>query len=73
VVEAGFNDLVQGHYTSNMAAKAAVQSIVAFIVRYKTAFMWAGSRLAAEYVTYSLLAKFIYELEKRFKQAVKAV
>lgn len=72
VVEASFLDLVHGRYRSEMSAKAAVQSVMAFQVRWRVPFIWAGNRQAAELVTYSMLEKYLHEIEKRFEQASKS-
>lgn len=71
VVEASLADVSQGRYRSEMKAKAALQSIIAFQVRYRAPFIWAGNRTGAEYVTYSLLAKYLREIEERYKAAMK--
>jgi len=72
VVEASLNDVLHGRYKSEMKAHAAMQSLMAFTVRYGTSFIWAGTRAGAEYVTYSLLTKYLYELKKRFNLATQA-
>jgi DNA excision repair protein ERCC-4 len=71
VVEASLDDVRRGKYRSEMKPHAAMQSLCAFQVRYRVAFVWAGDRRGAEYVTYSLLAKYLREIEERYKQAVK--
>ncbi len=73
VVEAALADVSQGKYRSDMRPQAALQSLITFQVRYRVSFVWAGNREGAEYVTFSLLSKYLYELERRFKQqATKA-
>jgi DNA excision repair protein ERCC-4 len=72
VVEATLSDVFRGHYRSGMKAHAALQSIIAFQVRYRVPFVWAGNRNGAEYITYSLLSKYLREIGERFKQATKA-
>jgi DNA excision repair protein ERCC-4 len=71
VVEASLADVSQGRYRSDMKPQAALQSIITFQVRYRTPFIWAGSREGAEYYTYWLLQKFLYEVEQRYQQAMK--
>jgi len=66
VVEAGFGELAGKQYRSRMNPHAAAQSVIAFQVRYKTPFIWAGSRLNAEYFTYWTLAKFHKEIMRRY-------
>ncbi len=68
VVEASLDDISKGRYKSEMKPHAALQSVFAFQVRHKTNFIWAGSREGAEYVTYSLLEKFLAEITKRFEK-----
>lgn len=68
VIESSLEDVSKGRYHSEMKAHAALQSIFAFQVRYRAPFVWAGSRAAAEYVTYSLLEKYLTEIEKRFER-----
>lgn len=71
VVEATLADVSQGRYRSEMKAHSALQSIITFQVRYRVPFVWAGNRAGAEYVTYSLLSKYLREIEERHKQATK--
>lgn len=72
VVESSFADVSKGKYRSEMKPHAALQSIISFQVRYRTPFVWAGNRQGAEYVTFSMLQKFLREIEERFKQASTA-
>ena len=72
VVEASLSDVSQGSYRSEMKPHAALQSIITFQVRYRTPFVWAGNRAGAEYVTFSMLQKYLREIEERFRQASKA-
>ena len=65
VVEASLTDIGRGRYKSNMNPHAALQSMTTFFIRYSTPFLCCGSRPGAEYMTYSLLAKYVYELEKQ--------
>ena len=69
VIEAPFTDLIHGRYQNHMRRKGAVQSVMAFAVRYRTSFVSAGSRPLAEHETYSLSEKFIYEIRKRYQIA----
>ncbi|AEB08423.1 ERCC4 domain-containing protein [Desulfobacca acetoxidans] len=71
VVEAALEDVRRGDYRSAMKPHAALQSLCAFQVRYRVPFVWAGDRQGAEYMTFSLLAKYLREIEERYKQAVK--
>ncbi len=71
VVEASLDDVRNGLYRSEMKVHAALQSIIAFQVRYRVPFIWAGNRSGGEYVTYSLLEKYLTEIRKRFEAANK--
>ena len=72
VIEAGFSELTAKQYRSNLNPHAAAQSIIAFQVRHGVPFLWAGSRRAAEYLTYWSLAKYLREAAKRYESIVKA-
>jgi DNA excision repair protein ERCC-4 len=73
VVEAALADVSQGRYKSEMKPHAALQSIIAFQVRYRgVPFVWAGNRAGAEYYTYWLLSKYLREIGERYKLAVKS-
>lgn len=71
VVEAGMNDVWTHKYRSRMEPKAVLASLNAFFIRYKTPFLFAGTRKAAEWATHDLLSKHFREIEERFKQAMK--
>jgi DNA excision repair protein ERCC-4 len=43
VIEAPLSDVSQGKYHSDMRPQVALQSIIAFMVRYRVPFVWAGS------------------------------
>jgi len=59
VVEAASSDVSQGKYKCDMKPQAALQSIIAFQVRYGVPFVWTGNRAGAEYNTYWLLSEYI--------------
>lgn len=69
VVEASMEDVARHRYTSRMAPHSALQSILAFQVRYGVPFVWAGSRHGGEYVTYWMLQKYAREAEARQMEA----
>jgi len=68
VIESSLDDVKNGRYRSAMKPHAALQSIFAFSVRYRTAFIWAGDRAGAEYTVFSLLEKYQAEVVKRFER-----
>ena len=72
LVEGTLEDISRHRYRSQMNPTAALQSLFAFQVRYGTAFLFCGTRAGAEYACYSLLAKFLREIEQRFTLATRA-
>lgn len=72
VVEASLADVSLGCYRSAMKPHSALQSIITFMVRHRAPFMFCGNRAGAEYFTFWTLAKYLRELEERYKQATKA-
>ena len=71
VVEANLQDLARGRYQSQMTPRAALQSITAFHIRHGLPFLFCSDRPGAEYMTYSLLSKYLYEIGKRYDMARK--
>lgn len=71
LVEGTLEDIKNGRYRSQMKPTAALQSLFAFQIRYGTAFLFCGNRAGAEYACYSLLAKYLQEIEKRYQLAMK--
>ena len=67
IIESDIQDIFNGCYTSNMKPHAALQSITAFYIRYGIPFLFCGGRDGGEYMTHSILQKYFYEIEKRFK------
>jgi len=66
VVEAGWQDISRGRYTSNMKPQSALQSVIAMQVRHNVPFMFCGDRSGAQYVTHGLLSKYHREIEKQY-------
>jgi len=67
VVEASWEDISRGRYTSNMNPQSALQSVIAMQVRHNVPFMLCGDRSGAQYVTHGLLSKYAYEIGKQYK------
>ena len=72
VIEAGWTDLSGGHFRSHINPHAACQSVLAFMARYRVPFLFAGSRAAAEYVTWGFLRQYLEGARKRWATIVKA-
>lgn len=72
VVEASWRELAQGAYRSRLNPHSACQSIAAFMARYRLPFLFAGTRVAAEYVTWSFLRQYLEGARRRWKAIVKA-
>lgn len=67
VIEASLSDLINGNYKSQMQSKAAIQSLLAFSIRYRLPIWFCESRKYAQRITESLLYKYVKEIEKKFK------
>jgi len=67
VVESPLGDLVSGSYRSRLDPKAAYESCVAFMARYKLPFYFAQDRRGAERFTVSFLRHFKNDIERRYK------
>lgn len=67
VIEASLSDLVNGRYRSEMNPKSAIQSLLAFSVRYRLPVWFCENRGYAARITESLLLKYAREIEKRFE------
>ena len=72
VIEASWPDLAGGNFRSQLNPHAACQSVLAFMARYRVPFLFAGSRAAAEYVTWGFLRQFLEGARKRWASIVKA-
>ncbi|MBC8394147.1 MAG: ERCC4 domain-containing protein [Deltaproteobacteria bacterium] len=68
VIEASLSDLSNGRYKSEMNPKAAVQSLLAFSIRYDLPIFFVEDRRYGARVTESLLLKYAREMEKRLKR-----
>ena len=67
VVECNFEDIATGNYRSKMNAMSAVQTLMAFSIRYRLPIFFAGDRTRGQHITESLLTKYLRELEKSIK------
>ena len=68
VIEASLSDIVNGRYRSDMNPKSAIQSLLAFSVRYRLPIFFAENREYGQRITESLLTKYAHEVEKKFKK-----
>ena len=64
--------MAEGRYRSRMKPHAALQSVLAFTVRYGCPFIWCGNRAGAEYATYHLLRHYLREAQERLRAVLKA-
>ncbi len=65
VLECSLSDLVNGNYRSQMNPKSAVQSLLAFSVRFKLPIFFCENREYGARVTESLLLKYSREIERK--------
>jgi DNA excision repair protein ERCC-4 len=71
VIEGSLSDIALGNYRSKMQPKAAVQSLLAFSVRYRLPVFFCESREYGQRITESLLCKYARELEKNLTKLSK--
>ncbi len=71
VIEASLSDLANGHYRSQMEPKSAIQSLLAFSIRYRLPIFFCENRKYGQRVTASLLLKYAREVEKRYNLIAK--
>jgi len=67
VIEASLSDLVNGHYRSQMGPKSAIQSLLAFSIRYRLPIFFCENRKYGTRITESLLCKYAREIKKKFE------
>ena len=67
VIEASLSDLINGRYKSEMNPKSAIQSLIAFSVRYRLPVWFCESREYGQRVTESLLVKYAKEVKKKYQ------
>jgi DNA excision repair protein ERCC-4 len=67
VIEGSLSDIANGRYKSEMQPKAAIQSLIAFSIRYRLPIWFCESRAYGQRLTESLLCKFARELEKKYR------
>lgn len=67
VVEASMQDMAEHKYRSKMLPHAALQSVLAFTMRYRVPFIWAGSRKGAEYAAYHFLRHYLRDMREIVK------
>ena len=58
VIEGTMTELAHGEYRSQLRPWAALQTLATWTIRYRTCFVWSGSRAAAECWTWSVLSKW---------------
>ncbi len=67
VVESPMADLALGQYRSALNPKAAYESVVAFMCRYRLTFYFAQDRRGAERFTFSFLRHYLRTVERRYQ------
>jgi len=65
IIESTLTDIVNGSYRSQMTPKSAIQSLLAFSVRYRLPLFFVDSRNYGARITECLLLKYAREMEKR--------
>jgi ERCC4-type nuclease len=70
IVEASLSDLANGKYRSQMNPKSAIQSLLAFSIRYHLPIFFCGNRQHGQRVTQALLEKYAISIERKHKAIV---
>lgn len=71
IVECSLSDLANGSYRSQMTPRSAIQSLLAFSVRYRLPVFFVENRQYGARVTESLLLKYAKEMERRIEAVQK--
>ena len=69
---ASMDDVRRHNYRSAMTPQSLLQTLAAWSVRYGLHVHWCGSREGSEYLTHSLLQKYLREQQTRLAALVKA-
>ena len=72
IIEASLEDVRSHKYQSRMTPQSLLQTLAAYSVRYGLHVHWCGNRADGEYMTFSLLQKYLREAETRLAAIVKA-
>lgn len=72
IIEASMEDVARHRYQSRMTPQSLLQILAAWSIRYGLHVHWCGSRAGGEYMTFSLLQKYLREQEQRLAALVKA-
>lgn len=65
VIESTLEEFLKGPAFSQMNPKAAVNSIIAWSVKYRVCVFFAGNRILGKALTYRLLEKFLKYAEEK--------
>ena len=71
VIEASMDDVRHHNYRSAMTPQSLLQPLAAWSVRYGLHVHWCSSREGGEYLTHSLLQKYLREQQTRLAALVK--
>ena len=67
VGEFSLSDIIEHRYRSEMLPRAAIQSLLAFSIRYRLPIFFCENRQYGQKITESLLCKYAREIEKKVK------
>ena len=72
IIEASIDDVRNHNYRSKMTPQSLLQTLAAYSIRYNLHIHWCGSRGGGEYMTYSLLGKYLRDITIRLDLVLKA-
>lgn len=70
VLECSLGELVNGRYHSKMNPNSAMQSLLAFSIRYRLPVFFCENRQYGQRITESVLLKYAREAEKQYKTII---
>ena len=73
VIEADFASLAHHNYRGLLNAHAAIQSLAAFVARWRLPVIFAGSREGGQYATWSILQQYIRGKAHELRAVEKAL
>lgn len=73
VIEADFASLAHHDYRGMLNAHAAIQSLAAFVARWRLPVIFAGSREGGQYATWSILQQYIRGKAHELRAVEKAL
>ena len=72
VIEGSYAEMEARKYRSKLTPSQANKILLDLQVRYRTSFVWAGNRRAAEFITHWLLRSYLDQAKEQYKSVLAA-